>query len=199
MERLLAILLLFLSSISLCHANYENYSHENYILPQGTHLLAAKGIDGSIVELEDGAQFTIADSDRDEIMEWRTYTPIAISPNTYWYSNHDFLMTNCLTGTYVRAKFTEEPLTEHPFTNTIFYIDPFEGIIILEDGRGNQTSWEIDQQDLELSRQWEKDETIVIGVYDNWYSKFVSKSRFILINYKNLSTTKFIRANIMPH
>lgn len=200
MKRFFQICLVLLSVSTFCAADVTPYTpvQEHFILPQGTQLLAAKGIDGSIIELQDGAQFEIVDADREEVMEWKTNSPLMISPNPYWFSSSDFFITNRHTGTYVGANYTVGPVFEHHFTNRIFHIDPFEGEIILVDGRNNYTCWRLDPHDIKHIQNWEKGETVIIGVYDNWYSRFVSNAKFILISYENLDFVQFVRANNVP-
>lgn len=200
MKRLFYICVALTSFITFCKAEVIPYSpvQEHFILPQGTQLLAGKGIDGSVIELQDGAQFEIIDSDQEEVLDWRTNSPLTISPNSSWFSDADFLITNRHTGTYVRANYIAGPVLEHYFTNRIFHIDSYYGEMILIDGRGNQTRWELDSQDIKYIRDWQKGETVVIGAYDNWYARLVSKAKYILISYENSNFVKFVRANPLP-
>lgn len=200
MKRFFQICVVLIGIATFCNAEVTPYTpiQEHFILPQGTQLLAAKGIDGSLIELQDGAQFTVVDSDHEEVLEWKTNSPLTISPNPYWFSSTDFFITNRHTGTYVGVTYTASPVLDHPFTNRIFHIDPYYGEVILMDGRGNQTCWEVDPQDIKYIQDWQKGETVVIGAYDNWYSKLVSKAKFILISYENFRTVKFVRANQRP-
>lgn len=190
-------LCLFLSTI--CYAKETcNHLHENFILPIGTHLLIAKDVDGMIIELEDGAQFTISDFDREEVKKWSPNTPVTITANGKWFSGDlSFYITNRFTGVYVSSKYNSPPENKNPYTNKIHYIDPFEGYITLIDNRGNQTFWEIDRQDLDELRSWRKDDLILVGSYDNWYSNIVSGSQYILINHETSPTDVYIRANVI--
>lgn len=171
---------------------------EHLLVPVGTNLLQAKALDGSLIELPDGAQFAIAESDHLEVIEWKTNAPLMISPNPYFFSKIDFFITNRHTNTYVGATYVASPVIDHPLTTRIYYIDHYYGEIILIDGKGNQLRWEVDPQDIQYIEKWEKGDTVTIGVYNNWYSKLVSQSKFILISYENLPYVKFIRANLKP-
>jgi len=200
MKRFFQICVVLLGVTTVCSADVVPYApvQEHFILPQGTQLLAAKGIDGSVIELQDGAQFEVVEADREEVLEWKTNSPLTISPNPYWFSSTDFFITNRHTGTYIGANYIASPVLEHYFTNRIFHIDPYYGEIILIDGRGNQTCWKLDSQDIKHIEDWQKGETVIIGAYDNWYSRLVSKAKFILISYENFNFVKFVRANPVP-
>ena len=168
---------------------------ENYILPEGYHLVAAKQIDGKLIELGDGSQFIIFPADAETVLQWETNTPVTISPNAYPYAGSDFFITNQRNGVSVYANFSNGPVIGHRLTNQIEHIDLHYGEIYLRDGRGNLTCWQIEPQDLQYIAKWELQETVVIGVNDSWFSRFFSNCEFILTSYENFKTVKYVRAN----
>jgi hypothetical protein len=189
---------LFFSLPFCCYPAEKNTSsfteQDHFFLPAGTHLVIAKGIDGSLIEIENGAQFQVASGDEEDVLEWSRYAPVVISPNPYWFSSSDFFITNRQTGTFISAKYVTKPVKNHRFTHQIFHLDPYYGEIVLSNELGEKTLWKVEKKDWELMRNWEKGEPIIIGIYDNWYSCFASDAEFILIYYENRNSVKYVRA-----
>ena len=187
---------------------------EHLIIPKGMHLLSAKAVDGSVIEFEDGAQLEVSEQDRAEVLEWKNHAPLTIFPkycsflsslNCFCCQEADFCVTNLHTETTVSVTYVASPILDHKFTNLICHIDPYAKEIYLTMGSkgnlksGNVTRWKIESSDFDtyVHNQWQKGETVIIGVYDNAFSRF-SKFKSILISYENFNKVKFIRANSKP-
>jgi len=188
---------LCLGSTTVSHADLPDVSsrQENIILTEGMHYLLGRGFDGSVVELENGAQFEIAPEDQGEVRRWKTYAILTISPNSYWFSDHDFLLTNWHTNTHVLARYSASPSLTNPFTYFVQRIHPWSGEMVLTDLAGKFTFWKIDLQDAAYARDWQPGDTVIVGHYDNWYSRFLSNKRYVLISYENSNRVKFVRAD----
>ena len=200
MKRALSIAALLLAAFCtspLGAANVVQYkaTHQSLLLPDGMHLLGAKAIDGTKLELENGAQFQIHSSDTAIVLDWDTTAPLVISPNPYPCSGTDFFITNEHTKEYVHANFTLGPVITDDLTNTILHIDHHYGEIHLVTGTGHQTCWEVDSRDLSYIRGWEKGETVIIGHNHSFFTHLFSNCEFILISYPNLKRVKYVRAN----
>ncbi len=164
------------------------------ILPNGVHYTNGIGINGSCVELENGAQFEIVPEDRDEACSWNGYTLLTISPNPYLFSSGDFLLVNSDTKRYVRANYSYGPFLDSPFTYFVKQIRPWSGEIVLTNLSNDILCWKVDSADAKYLQSWEMGDTVLIGHYDTWYSRFVSKSEYILMSYENSDCVKFVRA-----
>ncbi len=164
------------------------------ILPNGVHYTMGIGIDGSCVELENGAQFEIVPEDRDEVCTWGGYTVLTICPNPYLFSSGDFLLVNSHTKREVRANYAYGPFLDNPFTYFIKHIRPWSGEIVLTNLSNDILCWRVDPADARYLQSWEMGDTVLIGHYNTWYSRFVSKSEYILMSYENSNYVKFVRA-----
>jgi len=167
---------------------------DHLIIPEGSQVFMARSLDGSVIEIQDGAQFSVSSSDIEEVLTWDAQTPIAISPNPYWFSDTDFFITNQKNGTYIGVYYITEPDPKNPLRNTIYHLDPFYGEIVIQDVKGSQLFFEVDPEDIKYIQTWKQGDSIVVGVNDNWYSKMSSNGNFILINFKHLGEVKYVRA-----
>ena len=183
---------------TLCYAYRPSHSNvgERVIIPQGMHSLLGKAIDGSFIEIENGAQFRITrQEDRNEVLRWSTDSVLRISPNPYWWMrNASFVVTHYHSGNYVFVNEKAGPVLDHPLTYIICDINPYQGKITIGNARGDSTCWKIDRQDIPYTQDWKVGESIIIGHYDVWYSRFFSGDKYILISYENIDQVKFVRA-----
>ncbi|NGX51398.1 MAG: hypothetical protein K1060chlam2_01264 [Chlamydiae bacterium] len=167
------------------------------ILEDGQHLLCLRSLEGKI-ELENGAQFKVVPEDIDVMMnEWHPYDHLTFSPNRYPFAVSDFFIHNLTSGGYVHADYCLAPQYQSSRTKKIHHIDPFYGEIYLVDGQ-SESRWIVDEKDREYLNEWKKGEAIIVGMNNDWYSRWFSSSPFILINNNHMDSVKFIRASREP-
>ena len=191
----------FLGFATLCYSHPPGHSSrgESFIIPQGMHYLLRKSVDGSFIEIENGAQFKIVrQSDRNEVLSWPTDSVLIISPNPYpywWVRDAPFVLTNYHTGNYVFVNEKAGPVPDHSSTYVICDINPYQGEITIVSPRGDATRWKVDSQDIAHIQNWEVGESVIPGHYDVWYSRLFSSNKYILISYENIDRVKFVRAS----
>ncbi len=198
MRNFFRTLFLFLSPVIACHSALTDFFDQkgSVIFPDGVHYLLKNTVDGSYIELENGAQFAIIPEDQDEASTWETHSILTISPNSYLFSDGDFVLTNSQTKTHVCATYAFSPSVESPSTYFIQEIHPWSGRITLTNLANRLFFWRVDFSDSEYIQNWEVGDTVIIGYYDTWYSGLLSKSKYILITIgsENSDRVKFVRA-----
>ncbi len=162
---------------------YTSYSSFSY------HTLKTKGASTSI-ELEDGSWWKISSSDSWILSGWQVGDFVTITPNTGWFSSARFLIQNKSRGTHVKAEIEVGPETYGPYSWLVQSLDVFSGIVCLAQQSINgvtQTYWKVDFSDNYLLREWAVNDTVIVGVNDNWFSSYDN----ILIN---VNMNHFLRA-----
>lgn len=139
---------------------------------------------GDVIRLEDGSEWAVRYSDRNNTLDWYTSDRLIITPNHDWFSSYDYRINNESTGAVVRVNLITAPYYNGVFTHWIVAIDYTHKQVCLEDG----SVWSISVWDgAELSRMALED-TIIIGTNDSW---FKSSRPNILIN---VDTLEFVKA-----
>ncbi len=213
---LLTALLCF-NLFSLYGDDYEDnktasgaYPRKNLILDPGFHLLKAQGIDGSIIELEEGSQFKVIDADRETVKHWEqdAILKVMVNPQPRWISSGTYYLVNVKMGDYVRADYYQGPLTTHPFASTIYHVDLHHGEIYVRDGRGNESRWQVNEEDRPKIRHWGSQpdpntrqkllDTVLVGCNQKpgFFSGLFggSSDENILISYENAKAVTHVRA-----
>lgn len=173
------------------------------ILGDGEHLLCGKSRDGKI-EFHNGAQFKVLDAEKEKVMEeWDYYDHLAVSPNCYPCGGSNFYVTNLTRGGFVHAEYWAGPRLNNIYTLKIHHIDHHYGEIYLIDGHKCHedrtiTRWIIEPKDWEYIQKWRCEETVIVGLNNNWFARWFSIHPFILISYENLPFVKYVRASPEP-
>ncbi len=134
---------------------------------------------GDLVEFEDGSQWNISPSDWYKAQAWRPSDALVISVLTNPFSPNEVYIKNKTTNTTVEAKLSDVgPVAFGAHTHWIVEKD-FSGHIRLNKSRpGEQTVWTIHPFDHYLLSQWLKNDTIILGHSDSWFTNYDT----ILIN-----------------
>jgi hypothetical protein len=156
---------------------------QGHYLSVTTHWVNTIAVDGDSIEMEDGSWWKISSGDSYKVLGWRVNDPLVITPYNTWLSSTSYTITNKNTGSRVKAKLSVGPITYGPNSHWVTSFEPFSGYVCLE----NNSCWTISSSDLNLLREWALNDTIIIGVNDQWFSSY----DFILIN---VNMNHFVRA-----
>jgi len=198
----LGALLLLLGGTQLFaiqHQTPHNIPPAGIILGDGEHLLCGKSRDGKI-ELHNGAQFKVLPGEIEKVMEeWDYYDHLTFSPNPYPLGGSEFYVTNLTRGGFVHANYWAGPKFNNLYTMTIHHVDPHYGDIYLIDSQKlladrTVSRWAVESKDWEYLKNWQKGETVLVGMNSNWFAKLFSSCPFILVSYENFQFVKYIRA-----
>lgn len=157
------------------------YPEEYYSFHLASGLFFAEGL----IELDDGSQWKIADSERAQMLSWRANDFVVITANHY-FSDYTYYITNQVNGTYVHANLVNGPTIGGSRTMLISGLDANsrnKRAVYLNNG----TSWAIDPSDLQMIENWQIGDPIIVGRNDSWFSY----SSSLLIN---VLTNTFVRA-----
>lgn len=129
---------------------------------------------GDLVEFEDGSQWTISSSDWYKAQSWKPSDALVISPIGNPFSPNEVYIKNKTSGLYVEAKLSDVgPVAFGPYTRWIVE-KTSSGYIRLNNG----TIWAIHPFDQYLLGHWLKNDTIILGASDSWFTSYDA----ILIN-----------------
>lgn len=170
------------------------------ILGTGEHKLMATSPDG-IIEIQDGTQFKVIPSHRNEIKYWQAGDILTFSPNPYPYpfGGSEFYIVNETTGEYFKADIWTSPSTTNPNTFRLEKIERYRSEIILICNQGMRLRWEINPDDFEsVCRYWKVGDNIVTGKNNNWFSSYFSDHEHILVSYSATEKVLYVRANQKP-
>ena len=146
----------------------------NSYYPVNWHWVNLVAAFGDLVEFEDGSQWNISPSDWYKAQAWRPSDALVITPMTNPFSPNEVYIKNKTTNTTVEAKLSDVgPVAFGAHTRWIVEKD-FSGRIRLNNG----TVWVIHPFDHYLLSQWLKNDTIILGLSDSWFTNYDT----ILIN-----------------
>lgn len=148
------------------------------------HYPVAVGSFGSIVELEDGSIWNVADGDHYKTLNWFTNDLIVITPNHDWFSPYLFRMSNQNTGVSVKCNMTLGPIYYGYYTHWIVGINYYTQEIYLEDG----SIWQVSGFDASIFDKWLLNDTVIIGVNDGFLS--ATKPNILI----NVNTLTYVRS-----
>ena len=146
----------------------------------------------NIVKTEDGAEWVFDKNDNYIMHTWRSGDAIVISPKGRWLwgSNYAYIMTNKTLGTSVDVNLFLGPIAFGSYSTWIIGIDQNNGQVYLLNGQGERTIWEISNVDLYLFKDWEVNDTLIIGQNDSWLWWFSSYNHILV----NVNMNHFVRA-----
>lgn len=136
--------------------------------PTNCHWLTSIGDTGKTLEMEDGSHWEIVSADQYMLNYWRRGDNLVVTPNYDWFSSGDYFITNKNSNSYVRANLHIGPLAFGQYSHWIVAIDHMSGHITLENG----VTWCIYAKDSYVFREWEVNDHIIIGLYNNWFHSF---------------------------
>ncbi len=171
----------FLITASTSLEAWEQYSFDSH--------MAADLHGSSLLTLEDGSEWKVAESDQNRLDWWytqRSAVPINITPNySSSRSHYGYYITNQSTGSYVRANLVTAPIRGNSNAVTITGFDKrsFDRTNIY---LSNGTFWRVSSQDSNLIANWYVDDLIIVGKNSEWFTY----STHILIN---IHTNTFVR------
>lgn len=146
----------------------------------------------NIIKIEDGSEWIFDKNNSHVIHNWNLHDTVDISPKGSWLwgSNYSYVMTNKNRGTFVDVNLYLKPIPYGSHSAWIVGIDQNNGQVYLLNGEGKHTVWEIPNVDLYLFKDWEINDTLIVGQNDSlvwWFSSY----NHILIN---VDMHHFVRA-----
>ncbi len=136
--------------------------------PTSCHWLTSISDTGRTIEMEDGSHWEVTSSDQYVLNYWRRSDSLVISPNYNWFTSGDYYITNKSNNTYVKANLYIGPMAFGQYSHWIVAIDHVSGHFTLENG----VTWCTYGKDSYVFREWEVNDHIVLGTYDNWVHSY---------------------------
>lgn len=136
--------------------------------PTNCHWLTSISDTGRTIEMEDGSHWEVSSADQYILNYWRRSDSLVISPNYNWFSTGDYYITNKSNNTYVKASLYIGPIAFGQYSHWIVAIDHVSGHLTLENG----VTWCVYGKDSSVFREWEVNDQIILGIYDNWIHSF---------------------------
>ena len=163
------------------------------ILNAGEHLLTGKSRDGKI-QFEDGAMLKVLKLDKGKIADgWDYHEHITFLPNPYPFGGSEFYVLNIDREEFAHANLYSQPNPTSEHTQRIFHIDPLDGEIVLKTINGVEQDWQVEKKDLEILKDWENGDRVIIGKNSNWFATFVSECKFIMVNCDKHRLSSYVR------
>jgi hypothetical protein len=146
----------------------------------------------NIIKTEDGAEWIFDKNDNYILRTWRPSDTIVVSPKGRWLwgSNYSYVMVNKDLGSSIDVNLFLGPVAFGNFSTWIVGIDQNNGHIYLLNGMGERTVWEISNVDLYLFKDWEVNDTLIVGQNDSWFWWFSSYNHILI----NVNMNHFVRA-----
>ncbi len=121
------------------------------------HSLTKVSKEGTLIAIEDGSQWAIADSDAPVALKWSGNDPLIISLNPYYFSFYTYCIHNLNTNDKVLANLYYGPEINGSFTKQVASLDDRE--VILKDG----SCWLVASKDQKALSRWREDDHVIIG------------------------------------
>ena len=125
---------------------------------------------------------------------------IVISPKARWFwgSNYSYVMTNKELGTAIDGNLLLGPVAFGVYSTWIVGIDYNLGQVYLLNGQGERTVWEISNVDLYLFKDWEVNDTLIMGLNDSWFC-WLSSYNHIVVNVNMNHTVRARQISSTPN
>ncbi len=133
------------------------------------HWATACSFDGSIVEIEDGSQFSVSYFDSWKTIGWLSSDVLVITPNSSLFSLYDYEIHNLTTWEVVECDLFAGPYLYSPYRLWIAGIDYLMDEVLLCDG----TLWDISILDWNVLSSWYVGDSIIIGVNDSFINPYI--------------------------
>ncbi len=170
----------------MAHSYFFREQGDIQYLPAHYHRIISVAIDGSSIEIEDGSQWNVPNSQSYEVSSWQTSDQVMISPNRFYRSNYKYYLTNTNRRSYVNCNLSLEPIIGGNNNYRIIHLDLCNGQVYLKtagpDRHGNETHWYIDPADRHVIKNWTMNQAVIVGTNNNWFASWFSKCNRILIN-----------------
>ena len=177
---LFVLLLPFLADGTEECNGYVFNSYPLRYLPIAAHQLQGVSSLGDSVELEDGSVWKISRYDSPSALTFRSDDILIITQNHRWFSQYNYRIINQQTGIALEANLFLGPQTNNQYTWYVTAIDRIDGDLILTNGFGQPTRWEISWHDESLFQNWAVNDAVIIGQNTGWDSR--SESLLINVN-----------------
>ncbi len=137
----------------------------------------------NVVQTEDGAEWIFESSNNYILRTWRPGDVVVITPKGKWLwgSNYSYVMTNKQLGSSVDVNLFLGPIAFGSLSTWVVGIDMVNKQIYVLNGDGERSVWEISNVDEYLFKEWEVNDTLIVGENDSWLWWFSSYNN-ILIN-----------------
>ncbi len=167
--------------------------HGQYV-PIHWHKVMGVEIQGTSVEIEDGAQFKVYRGDRAEAMHWQQGDMVVIQPNDKWFSQTKYLLISQARHTAIEADLFQGPYVDSPYMRQIIGCDPQQRVIGTCDGFDVMVRWQIHPSDWHKTAKWQPNETIILGANNkSFFDHFFGSTEYEVILI-NVEQNKHVRA-----
>jgi hypothetical protein len=137
------------------------------------------------VQLGDESRWKIPEEDLYVLRRWAPGQFVVITPDSGWFSDYNYHLTNQSRGEYVRANLLRGPTHTSGFSHHISGMDQNnkKKSIMLD----KKTCWSISEEHFHVIKGWEVGDAIIVGVNNAWFTNYDT----ILIN---VETNTFAKA-----
>jgi hypothetical protein len=108
------------------------------------------------------------------LASWRAGDVVTIVPNNRWFSDYKYCLLNRNTYTSTSADLILGPIAFGAATHWVVGMDLERKKVYLENG----TTWKVAASDVVLFKEWQINDTVILGTNDSWFSSYDN----ILIN-----------------
>lgn len=146
----------------------------------------------NIIKTRDGSEWIFDKNDAHVVYNWRRDDHIVVSPKGRWFwgSNYCYVLTNKDRNASVDVNLFLGPVAYGERSTWVIGINHVNGQIFVVDGYGNRSTLEVSHVDMYLFRDWEVNDTLIIGQNDSWLW-WLSSYNHILIN---VNMNHYVRA-----
>lgn len=152
------------------------------------HNPVAVSVWGDSVELEDGSIWSIYSADRYKTYDWMTGDIIIILQNTDFFSSFQYKLVNVNTGAVCKTNLSLGPIYNGYYTHWIVALDYLHNEVYLEDG----SVWHISGWDTSIMDKWLPNDTVIIGINDDWFTQGSNPNILINVNMDNYAVSNCI-------
>lgn len=161
-------------------------------------LLTGKDPSGLSIEMDDGTIWTVVgSSSAATAKKWRMNDPLVIYPVFLpSVKGARFYLYNERLHTHAYAELSYGPMIGTATNLQIVYLNYNTGQLQLQDGKGRVYNYIIDKRHKDIFRNWQINESVLVGSNETWRANWITNFPFILINVeKNAYISAFFRSN----
>ena len=149
----------------------------------------------SLINIEDGSEWVFDTDDSPILSTWSVGDDVVVSPQTQmpWGSSYEYVMTNKDQGNSVSVSLFRGPIKFGTQSTWMITFNQALGQVYLANGQGDRVVWEVSKLDMDLLKDWQQNDTVIIGENDSWLWWF-SSYRNILIN---VNMNHYVRAKMI--
>lgn len=150
------------------------------------HFFTLVGENRDWIGFEDGSRWKVPPENAGQVFSWRFNDSLIVTPNMSWGSSpYNYVIHNISANSHsqVYANLSLGSKTFGEFSHWVQALDRDHNQVILENG----SLWDISSSDKESFDDWKVNDTIIIGIYDVWFSSY---NRILI----NVNMNHYVRA-----